>query len=407
MKIAIVHNLPSGGGKRALYEFTRVLHQHGHELDVYIPTLADEQFLPLTPHVRKIVTFPMPEFRLWQTRCLPFLLQYLNFPRKMAYLERLKRLYASMAQRIDAHQYALVFVHHCRVLQSPYILRYLHTPSVYFCQEPPRRLYEPPIQRGITVPLKKRIQTTWYAPADSIYRWKMRHDDLRNARAAKLVLANSYYSRESIYRVYGLNARVNYLGVDIDRFHPQLSVENQGERLAIAVGRTYPEKGYDFLIQALSYVPVAVRPVLLIAADMRDPNEEHYLTNLARQSQVTYRVISIFSDVELRSWYQKAQICLYAPIMEPLGLAPLEAMACGVPVVAVKEGGVRETVRDGETGFLTQRDPQEFAAKVQFLLEHPELRQRFSEQARQHVETSWTWEHSTHELLQNFQRVVG
>ena len=92
--------------------------------------------------------------------------------------------------------------------------------------------------------------------------------------------------------------------------------------------------------------------------------------------------------------------------MEPFGLAPLEAMACGLPVVAVKEGGVRETVVDGVTGFLTQRDPEEFAECIRQLLENHNLRRQFGEQAREHVRAFWTWERAAQDLLENFQRVL-
>ncbi len=404
MKIALVHNLPSGGGKRALYEFTRLLHQRGHVLDLYNLSLSDEQFLPLAPYVNRIVTSPINEFRLWQTRLLPFVIQNLNFSRKIAYLQKLEKLYASIARKIDHQNYDLVFVHHCKVLQSPYILRYVHTPSVYYCQEPPRRIYEPKIIREETVTIKQRIQALWYAPANALYHCKARHDDYVSTRSATLVLVNSYFSRESIYRVYGVNARVNYLGVDIEKFHPHNT--SHKDNLVISVGRTYPEKGYDFIIRALSHIPFCLRPKLVIIADMRDPVEEGYLSSLAQQNNVEIMILSGISDAELVAWYQKAQLFIYAPIMEPFGLAPLEAMACGLPVIAVKEGGVRETVLDGETGFLTQRDPRELAEKLQFLLEKTEMRTHYGEQARRYAETSWTWERAVEELLENFTRVT-
>jgi glycosyltransferase involved in cell wall biosynthesis len=201
-----------------------------------------------------------------------------------------------------------------------------------------------------------------------------------------------------------MNARVNYLGVDVERFQVRKSIPK--ENIVLSVGRTYPEKGYEFLIRALSYIPEPLRPDLVILADMCDPDEERYLSRLARQKQVTFRVENVFSDTTLVEWYNKAKLLIYAAYLEPLGLAPLEAMACGLPVVAVKEGGLRETVRDGETGFLTQRDPQEFAEKVRFLLEHPEVRKQYGKQARHSVETSWTWEGSVRKLQKHFQRII-
>lgn len=405
MKIAIVHNLPSGGGKRALYEFSRHLHAGGHALDVYQLSQANDQFLPLAPFAHRFVKVDFPAFRLWQTRLLPFLLQYLNLPRKLTYLHRLDACYARLARQIDQHHYDVAFVHHCQVVQSPYILRHLQTPSVYYCQEPPRRLYEPPLERRTRLTLKQRIQRRWYAPAYAIYQRIVKRDDYHNARAATLLLANSYYSRESLYRVYGINARVNYLAVDLDKFtyHDGLDREN----LVMSVGRSYPEKGYAFLIQALAQIPETIRPRFLIVADMRDPDEERYFLQIAERQNVDVTITSAISSKELTAlvdWYRKAKLLVYAPIMEPFGLAPLEAMACGLPVVAVKEGGVRESLVHEQTGLLTQRDPIEFAASVQRLLEQPDLREQYGRQARQHVERCWTWKRATRELLENFER---
>jgi glycosyltransferase involved in cell wall biosynthesis len=403
VKIAIVHNLPSGGGKRALHEFCRQLVQQGHHLDLYHPSLANEEFLPLAPHVDNVFSFPIPRFQLWHTRLLPFVIQYLNLPRQISYLHRLKYLYARMAHTIDGNDYDLAFIHHCRVLQSPYILRYLNTPTVYYCQEPPRRLYEPELVRRTALTRKQRIQRTWYAPANRLYAAIQKRDDYSNARSANLMLVNSYFSRESIYRVYGVNARVNYLGIDETKFRPAPAIPKEAS--IITVGRTYPEKGHTLIIQALSCVPKHIRPTLIIIGDMRDPDEERYFSSLAREHGVSFQIQSGISDKELVNWFQRSLFFVYAPIMEPFGFAPLEAMACGLPVVAVKEGGVRETVVDGETGFLTQRDPYEFAEKLRFLLEHPEIAARYGQQARQHVQRKWTWERAVQELVQNFQRI--
>lgn len=71
--------------------------------------------------------------------------------------------------------------------------------------------------------------------------------------------------------------------------------------------------------------------------------------------------------------YNKAQICVYAPVLEPLGLVPLESMACGTPVVGVREGGVLESIVHEQTGLLTERDPAQFAGAVQHLLSNPAL----------------------------------
>ena len=67
-------------------------------------------------------------------------------------------------------------------------------------------------------------------------------------------------------------------------------------------------------------------------------------------------------------------------------------MACGAPVVAVAEGGVRETVIHDSTGWLTRRDPAEFAAAVEAMLIDPARAARLAQRGRAVVTAEWTWE---------------
>ncbi len=64
---------------------------------------------------------------------------------------------------------------------------------------------------------------------------------------------------------------------------------------------------------------------------------------------------------------------LYTSQLEPFGLAPLEANSCGTPVVAVAEGGVRETIKDGLNGFLVDDEPEAIAQAIKLLLSDAEL----------------------------------
>src|SRR5581483_10642411 len=75
---------------------------------------------------------------------------------------------------------------------------------------------------------------------------------------------------------------------------------------------------------------------------------------------------------------------------EPLGLAPLEAMARSVPVVAVGEGGVTETVEDGVTGLLVAPESAAMGAAISRLLADATLRRAMGDAGRAHVEASWS-----------------
>ena len=89
---------------------------------------------------------------------------------------------------------------------------------------------------------------------------------------------------------------------------------------------------------------------------------------------------------------------VYAPISEPFGLSPLEAMACGTPVVGVNEGGVSETVIDGSTGKLVSRKATEFAKAIETLWSDSKLRRAYGSKARKYVKENWTWDKSVSNL---------
>jgi glycosyltransferase involved in cell wall biosynthesis len=82
---------------------------------------------------------------------------------------------------------------------------------------------------------------------------------------------------------------------------------------------------------------------------------------------------------------------LYAPRLEPFGLAPLEANACGLPVIAVPEGGVRETILDGVNGWLVP-DENAMATVLERLLKNPEEARRLGENGIALVDERWSME---------------
>jgi glycosyltransferase involved in cell wall biosynthesis len=88
----------------------------------------------------------------------------------------------------------------------------------------------------------------------------------------------------------------------------------------------------------------------------------------------------------------RASMMVYAPRLEPFGLAPLEAGACGVPVIAVAEGGVRETIVDGVTGLLVRNDPREAAAALTRLRKDRALARSLGSSARITINQKWSFE---------------
>jgi glycosyltransferase involved in cell wall biosynthesis len=114
-------------------------------------------------------------------------------------------------------------------------------------------------------------------------------------------------------------------------------------------------------------------------------------------------------DKALIDLYNRASLLVYAPYLEPFGLTPLEAMACGTPVVAVLEGGARESVIHDQTGVLAERDdkPSRPRSPIADLLAADERRRRLGRQATDAVKDFWTWSHAGARLLQHLERVTN
>jgi glycosyltransferase involved in cell wall biosynthesis len=399
MRVAVYHNLTSGGSKREAYELTKQLMLAGHIVHLYRPSTANEQFLPLNGFIHEEFLEELDLISDLSLR-LPGIRKYVDLVNLERNLRRLDHVAGCVGAKIEAGGYDFVFAHHDRIVQSPYLFRHLKTPSVYYCAEPMREYYERPISRPYQLNGNGlgRAQRAWYAPERQLRKTLIKHADSSNVQHATLLLTNSYFSAESIYRAYGLRAHVSYLGVDTDVFKP-LGLER--ENFVLSVGAVAPLKGYDFLIDALAKVTPAQRPSLVIVGNTASQGETRYLEQLAakREVGVTFRVN--VTDEELVQLYNQASAFVYAPVLEPFGFAPLEAMACATPVIAVKEGGVRESVVHGSSGFLVPRDSDTFALALIRLIENPILARAIGANGRAHILDCWTWPQAYCRLMDN------
>jgi len=394
MHIALFHNLPSGGAKRTVYEQVSRLRKF-HHFDLFTLSTADIDFTDISSLVGKIFNTPFKPGRLFGS---PF--GRLNQAVRVLDIFRLHRVMRAMANRINNGGYDLAFIHPCMFTFSPIILQYIKIPSLYYRQDPVRWIHDPPIPRPYL------HSNQWRADLDRVdlLRWGyfrlLESEDRSCMQAATRVITNSYFNRESLYRIYGVAPYVSYHGVDIQLFRP-LGLERQP--YVISVGAVRPDKGYDFLIQSLAYIPQKDRPQLILVGNISLEPEIRYLLILAEQLDVQVKFHELITDDKLVRLYNQALCTVFAPVMEPFGLVPLESMACGTPVVGICEGGVRETVVDGVTGYLEQRDPEQFARAILRLVEDQQLAERLGQQGRDFVEEQWTWERAIQSLEENIE----
>jgi phosphoheptose isomerase len=96
---------------------------------------------------------------------------------------------------------------------------------------------------------------------------------------------------------------------------------------------------------------------------------------------------------ELATYYNAADVFISTPWYEPFGITPLEAMACGTPVIGSNVGGIKFSVRDGETGYLVPpNDPDALAGRIAHLYHHPTLLSVLGRQAARRAADLFTWE---------------
>lgn len=357
MKIAVFHELHNGGARRAVNEFAKRLKEQ-HEVDLYIvdeeENIDEERFFD-NVFFYKFISKKWSGGN-WKTRLYKDTIE----------LYRLRRLHQQIASDINKNNYDLAFIHPSKYTQSPFILLFLKISKVYYCEEALRMVYEEQFELDEKVPLYKRA----YEKAIRFVRKKI---DKANISNADLVLANSEFTQKNVKKAYGIESKVSYLGVDTDFFKPEKSKKDID---VLYIGAKDQVDGYDLLKNALSLIPGKI-------------SVKYHVTN---EGWVR--------DIDLKRLYNRSKIVVCLANNEPFGLIPLEAAACGVPVIALNSGGYRETVIGGKTGFLVERTPKSLRQKIRLLLSDKKLRMKIGKAARDEAISNWTWKKATKRIEQ-------
>jgi glycosyltransferase involved in cell wall biosynthesis len=206
-------------------------------------------------------------------------------------------------------------------------------------------------------------------------------DWLAVRRAAQLV-ANSQYTARRLRQLYQRDAdAVVYPGVDLSLFRPGVTADGL---YAITVSRLSAEKGLDRLLALWQDMPDLPLHVVGSGSGSRD-EIQHWRAHAP--ANVLFR--GAMTGADLAQAYRGAAVAVFAPFGEEFGLAALEAMASGVPVVAWRDGGLQESILDGQTGYLAD-DGVTFRQRVRLLLHDVNRRRAFAEAARRRAEHfSW------------------
>ena len=225
--------------------------------------------------------------------------------------------------------------------------------------------------------------------------------DRRATAAATAIAANSIFTAEAIARIHGRQARLCHPGVDLDTFRPRPLTTKPA---LLSVGALDPTKGHDRAVDAVALLPREQRPALTIVYERSDPVYEGRLRDRAQAKEVELDLRSRISDEELAELYSSARVMIAAAPLEPLGLTVLESIAAGTPVVALRQGGYRETVTDQVNGVLVDADPCSIA---QGIVQASKLACGADPAAiRATVSSYWTWDRCVDDLHRALDRVV-
>jgi hypothetical protein len=187
--------------------------------------------------------------------------------------------------------------------------------------------------------------------------------------------------------------------------------------ILLQLGRMVPRKGVDNVIRALAILKQqhgVEAQLLVVGGNAADPDpastpEIGKLMTLADSLDVAQNVqfTGQRPRAELRYYYSAADVFVTTPWYEPFGITPVEAMACGTPVVGSKVGGIKATVLDGQTGCLVPpNDPGMLAQKLAWLHHNPKTAKRFGWAGMRRAYQSYTWRTVTAQIVEVYYQAM-
>lgn len=237
--------------------------------------------------------------------------------------------------------------------------------------------------------------------------------------SAARIIAFSPHERDAMVRLYGgSSAKIELLpcGVDLSRFKPldrkaaRERLGLNGGKVVLYVGRVEPLKGLELLVHTAAQMETCHDVKVLVVGGANDGDEEvGRLQDLARDLEVEHVIdfVGRVDQEDLPLYYNAADVCVLPSYYESFGLAALESMACGTPVVATRVGGLSTVVHHGHTGYLKSwRCPEAFANSLEMIISSEGLQDSMGKAARRRAE-EMSWERVAAGITDIYQSVLS
>ena len=247
----------------------------------------------------------------------------------------------------------------------------------------------------------------------SMHRWYgFHHMQRRVARRLPAVIAVSDSAREDIIARVKLapeRVRVVHIGVDSDLYQPTPSVAKVRGRILAMASADVPLKGLAPLLEAMAMLRAGRGDVEMVVVSKHRHRSEVPATLKRLDLNGSVRFVSGLDEPALLKLYSEAEVAVVPSLYEGFSLPAVQAMACGVPLVATTAGALPEVVgRDGETGLMVRPgDPGQLAAALDLALGDSALRERLAVAGRARVVERFSWLRTAEGITREYRRVMA
>ncbi len=244
-----------------------------------------------------------------------------------------------------------------------------HKPNLYYCHTPVRAFYDTYdllLQRQSL--LIRPIFIVWVTVHESISKYYINY--------VERIVANSKNTQSRIKMYLGRDAKIIYPPIDVRKY----GFKEFGD-FWLSVNRLYPEKRIDLQIETFRSMPD--EKLIIVGSFAEGDHSSKYVEKIRQDLPKNVELRSNVSEKDLICLYSKCRGFIATAIDEDFGMAPIEAMASGKPVIAVKEGGYLESIIDRKTGIFIEPNVDSMTNTMKIISENGKnYRKECEEQAK-------------------------
>jgi len=203
------------------------------------------------------------------------------------------------------------------------------------------------------------------------------------------ILTNSTYTYKNAERIYNKKSTIVNLGVDVKKYKPL----KRKKDIFFTINRITRFKKIDVAIRAMNIIVKKHKDVKFYIGGEGEEKENLIKLTKSLRLEKNVKFLGLVVEKDVPIYHSRAIATLFPSVNEPGGIVPLEAMACGAPVIATKSGGPQDYVINGKTGFLVKpNNPKAIAEKMELLISDPKLVKRMGLTARKHIVKNHSWD---------------